>query len=267
ECQKQDWKEHKNSCKAIVPNFEKEYAVKYSNEKNQVKLLREIQMNMQYNEDFINTINQSNSQHSMQRWRTWSDELRKFLSSPRQIGDIFPRTTNLPYFPDMGGCALSFSNTPKNDKLRLSQGKVHVAVGFVDLDLLLQATIMQNEDFVEQPAKFIGYEGSVYAVAKTNVIVEMIIGKATIRSIIEAWFSAVWTKETLEHFKNAVNNIMKLGNAPVDSPPNPTKRELDPEVSSLISHWSKSVESPKSRKNAHKLWASVFDKTDSIFAI
>ncbi|CAG8439194.1 252_t:CDS:2 [Acaulospora colombiana] len=125
------------------------------------RLERTQEKNLQLNEDFINEINQTNSQNAMQRWRGWSDELLNFLSSPRQIGDIFARTTNLPYFADTGAYALSFSNTPKNGKFRLSQGKVHVAVGFVDLDLLLQATILQNKDLVEQPAKFIGYEGSV----------------------------------------------------------------------------------------------------------
>ncbi|GBC06305.1 hypothetical protein RclHR1_06750009 [Rhizophagus clarus] len=271
-CQKQDYKDHKEICvtqqpnvRVIVPNFKREYAEKYPREKSQIQLLARVQGNLQFNEDSIDKILQFND-NKIRRWRSWSKELSDFLSSPRQIGDIFARTTPIPYFSDTGSCALSFSNTHKQS-LSLNQGKVHVAVGFVDLDLLLQATIVQSEDSTEQANKFIGYEGSVYAVAKTNVIVEMMMGKAPVRSIIEVWFSTVWTIETLKYFETAAKNVLQFENAPNDKPPNPTKKELHPEVRSLISHWCQSVSSPKSRKNAHDLWASTFDRADSIFAI
>ncbi|PKC02917.1 hypothetical protein RhiirA5_363704, partial [Rhizophagus irregularis] len=92
---------------------------------------------------------------------------------------------------------------------------------------------MQNDHSVEQPNKFIGYEGSIFAVAKTNVIKEMMIVKAPIRSIIEVWFSTVWTIETLKHFENAVNIVLQYENAPNNKPPNPTKKEIHPKVRSL----------------------------------
>ncbi|PKK73854.1 hypothetical protein RhiirC2_739969, partial [Rhizophagus irregularis] len=56
----------------------------------------------------------------------------------------------------------------------------------------------------------------------------MMIGKAPIRSIIEVWFSSVWTKKTLKYFEDAVNKVLKYKDAPNNGPPNPTKNELHP---------------------------------------
>ncbi|CAG8449482.1 6128_t:CDS:1 [Ambispora gerdemannii] len=301
ECQKEDWKKHKKSCgnspvvktnETIdrtevampnlptdsspsvnwdVPDFGREYAMKYPHEKKQIQLLESAKSSLkrhQMVENFIDSdfANKPDPGYLMKRWGELSRPLLNFLASPRQIGDIFTRKTKSSYVGDKGMGALSFSNTPKQG-LVLDQGKVHVAVGFVDLDLLLRAKIVQTENSVKQPNKFIGYDGSVYAIAKTNVIKEMMMGKAPIRSIIEVWFSTTWTMETLKHFENAVKNVLKFGNAPNDSPPNPTKKELHPKVRSLISHWSESVKSPKSRQEAHRLWAKTFDSEDNVFCV
>jgi hypothetical protein len=253
-----------------VPDFEKEYIAEYPHEKQKIQFLESAKLSLkslQLVEDFIDSdLDDGNDiSYIVKRWGEWSEALQDFLISKRKIGDIFTKKTKNPYVGDRGIGALSFSNMPKQS-LRFDQGKVHVAVGFVDLDLLLRGEIMQYENS-EQPNKFIGYEGSVYAVAKTNVIVEMMMEKAPIRSIIEVWFSTVWTTETLKHFENAVKNVLLFGSAPNDRPPNPTKKELHPKVKSLISHWSKSVRSPKSRQEAHRLWAKTFTSEDSIFSI
>ncbi|GBB96643.1 hypothetical protein RclHR1_00280035 [Rhizophagus clarus] len=182
------------------------------------------------------------------------------------MGDIFTKKTKDPYILSGGEYAQSFSTMPKRN-LSFDQGKVHVAVGFVDLDFLLRARIVKTMNSVEKPNKFIGYEGSVYAVAKTNVIKEMMIGKAPIRSIIEVWFSSVWTMDALKHFEDAVKKVLQYGNAPKDDPPNPTKNELHPRVRSLISHWNESIKSPRSRQEAHKLWKGIFDHNDAVFSV
>ncbi|CAG8644024.1 9701_t:CDS:2, partial [Diversispora eburnea] len=95
----------------------------------------------------------------------------------------------------------------------------------------------------------------------------MMMEKAPIRSIIEVWFSTVWTMETLKHFENAVKKILKFGDAPNNSPPNPMKNELHPKVGSLILHWSKSIKTPKSQQEAHKLWEKTFTSEDKIFYV
>ena len=114
-CQKQDYKDHKEICvtlqltvRAIAPNFKREYAEKYPHEKSQIQLLAHVQENIQFNEDSIDKILQFND-NKIGRWRLWSKELSDFLSSPRQIGDIFARKITIPYFSDTGSCALSFS--------------------------------------------------------------------------------------------------------------------------------------------------------------
>ncbi|GBC07966.1 hypothetical protein RclHR1_07820001 [Rhizophagus clarus] len=254
-----------------VPDIGKEYATKYPNEDYQIKFLnsaksslKSLQLVERFLDKEIDDVPDPN--HLMKRWSELSDDLIDFLSSPRKFGDIFIGKTKNPYVVDKGLGALSFSNMPKQS-LILDQGKTHVAVGFVDLDLLLRARIVRNQNSVEQPNKFIGYEGSVYAVAKTNVIKEMMIKKAPIRSIIEVWFSTVWTIETLNHFEDAVKIVLKYDNAPSDKPPNPTKKELHPKVRSLISHWSKSVKNLKSRKNAHKLWMKTFNSEDGMISV
>ncbi|CAI2167999.1 13289_t:CDS:1 [Funneliformis geosporum] len=251
-----------------VPDFEQEYAKIYPQEKDQIRILgssKSSLKNLHFAESFIN-VDFEDFTHLMKRWSECSKELENFLTSPRKIGDIFTGKTKNPYVGDSGMGALSFSNMPKQS-LILDKGKVHVAVGFVDLDFLLRAEIMTRENSLNQPNKFIGYEGSVYAVAKTNVIKEMMLVKAPIRSIIEVWFSTTWTMMTLNYFKNAVKNVLKYGNAPNNGPPNPTKNELHPKVRSLISHWNDSVKSPKSRKKAHKLWSKTFNFENAVFYV
>ncbi|RIA79565.1 hypothetical protein C1645_840398 [Glomus cerebriforme] len=253
-----------------VPEFGKEYATKYPHEKEQIKCLNSARSSlkgMQIIDKIIDSdINEPDPGHILKRWMEFSNTLLKFLSSPRKIGDIFTGKTKGPYVRDKGRVAQSFSNMPKQS-LTLIKGRVHVAVGFVDLDFLLRARIVQNKSSIERPNKFIGYEGSIYAVAKTNVIKEMMMNKAPIRSIIEVWFSTVWTTETLKNFENAVKNVLQYGNAPNRSPPNPTKKELHPKVRSLISHWIKSIRSPKSRQEAHRLWIETFDSEERVFAV
>ncbi|CAB4437599.1 unnamed protein product [Rhizophagus irregularis] len=250
-----------------VPDFGKEYATKYPNETKRLQLLNRSRSLIIENQDvdkYLNLNVNGELFHTLKRWNEYSKELIKFISSPRKIGDIFTEKVKKSFDEFGGKYAQSFSNTPKQS-MTFDQGKVHVAVGFVDLDFLLRARIVKTMNSVNEPNKFIGYEGSIYAVAKTNVIKEMMIGKAPIRSIIEVWFSSVWTKKTLKCFEDAVNKVLKYKDAPNNGPPNPTKNELHPKVRSLISHWSKSVKSPKSRQEAHKLWAEAFDSGDSIF--
>ncbi|GES83754.1 tudor domain-containing protein 1 [Rhizophagus clarus] len=253
-----------------IPNFGREYAMKYPYERERIQFLNSAKSALNGHQMIDETLNNNvkgQFRHTVKRWNDYSKELKDFLSCPRKMGDIFTKKTKHQYnIVSGGGYAQSFSNMPKQS-LSFDQGKVHVAVGFVDLDFLLRARIVKTMNSVEKPNKFIGYEGSVYAVAKTNVIKEMMIGKAPIRSIIEVWFSSVWTMKTLKHFEDAVKEVLQYGNAPNDGPPNPTKNELHPRVRSLISHWNKSVKSPKSRQEAHKLWKGTFDFEDGLHVI
>ncbi|CAB5308274.1 unnamed protein product [Rhizophagus irregularis] len=301
-CQKKDWKEHRKVCGTVgteliiptsssssemrefisdlisddvvenfnVPDFEQEYAIKYPHEKMHIQFLNSAQSSIEYLQLIGRFIDhdpdEPDPKYIMNRWNEFSEVLINFLTTPRKIGDIFTGKMKSQYLGGKDVAAQSFSSMSKLS-LTYDQGKVHIAVGFVDLDLLLQAEITQNMNFIEQPNKFIGYEGSVYAVAKTNVIKEMMVKKVPIRSIIEVWFSSVWTMETLKYFEKAVKSVLQFGDAPNDGPPNPTKKELHPKVRSLISHWNKSIRSPKSHQEAHKLWTKTFISEDNVFFI
>ncbi|KAG9402224.1 hypothetical protein AC1031_006845 [Aphanomyces cochlioides] len=71
-------------------------------------------------------------------------------------------------------------------------GRVHVAVGYVDLSMLFTATKLSA------PLRWIGYEASVYSVAKT----------AAVDCILQVWYSSAWSERTLRQFRAAVLSVL-----------------------------------------------------------
>jgi hypothetical protein len=79
----------------------------------------------------------------------------------------------------------SFSNVAHRSEA-LTWDKTHVAVGFVDLGGLLFANMVGERAAAEGSLRWVGYEQSAYAVAKTLVITEMMrTGDVDARSIVQ----------------------------------------------------------------------------------
>jgi hypothetical protein len=104
-----------------------------------------------------------------------------------------------------------------------------VAVGFVDLGILLAADLEAGS----KPLRFIGIERSTYAVAKTNVIWELLKHtpssglerKQYLHSIIQVWFSSAWSFATLKAVRAALTRLCIM------------EKSFHPEVRRLLEHW------------------------------
>lgn len=139
----------------------------------------------------------------------------------------------------------SFSNQAYR-KEALLQGTTHVAVGFVDLGLLLASTLHNPPKGREGPLHFLGVEMSAYTVAKTHVIWEML--KQThsseahhddhIRSIMQVWFSSTWEEKT-ETAVNAALAVLTSSN-----------RDYHCDVLELLNHWANAFPFPLAKARA-----------------
>ena len=114
----------------------------------------------------------------------------------------------------------NFSNFPGRKDV-LTWGTTHVAVGFNDLIVLLKSRLVADGSS-NRALKFIGIDSSAYSVAKTKVLWQMMMDRSTpICSIIEVWFSATWTRSTLDLFGKALNHVvseMKIKSVPLNAP-------------------------------------------------
>jgi hypothetical protein len=133
-----------------------------------------------------------------QRWgisnQRQLEDLRQWVQNA-QFGDVCPESINstLEYGrnrTDGSGNMMrdaeqwhSFANVPAQ-KDAMTFGTTHVAVGFVDLGMLLYALYDQPVDLGE-PLRWVGYEMSAYACAKTMVITQMLLQGAPTDSILE----------------------------------------------------------------------------------
>lgn len=101
-----------------------------------------------------------------------------------------------------------FSNAPVIS-VPMAAGTLHVAIGFVDLATLLSATIGDAPEGKAGPLRWVGYECSVHAVAKTMVIATML---ATARIpadfIVQVWYSSAWTEGAWDAFRRAVAQLI-----------------------------------------------------------
>lgn len=139
----------------------------------------------------------------------------------------------------------SFSNQAYRREA-LHQGTTHVAVGFVDLGLLLASTLQNPPKGREGPLHFLGIEMSAYAVAKTHVIWEMLKQTPSseahrddhIRSIMQVWFSSTWEEKT----ETAVNAALAVLIS--------SKRNYHCDVLELLNHWANASSFPLAKARA-----------------
>ena len=115
----------------------------------------------------------------------------------RAYGDIYEFSTSQ-YIPFIRH---SFSNQAYRKEL-LTRGRTHVAIGFVDLGVLLTCELTKSG--LGAPVKFVGFDCSAYAVAKTLVvwaICERSKGRdvnvaVLVQAVVQVWFSTVWSEST-----------------------------------------------------------------------
>jgi hypothetical protein len=150
----------------------------------------------------------------------------------------------------------AFSNQAYRREI-LSLGTVHVAVGFVDLGVLLSSDVKDGPHGRSGPLRFVGVELSTFAVAKSLVIWQMIIqssqSNGTARAVLQAWFSSTWDASTEAVFRIAVDVVRAHSEL----------YEANAEVSRMLEHWaaSKGV----SLQAARSQWAdTVSDRGSSI---
>ncbi|CAK4506797.1 unnamed protein product [Aphanomyces euteiches] len=99
----------------------------------------------------------------------------------------------------------------------VSFDRVHVAVGYVDLSMLFTATNLTA------PLRWIGYEASVYSVAKTLVLRRMLLDEAAVDCILQVWYSSAWSERTLRQFRAAVVSVLS--------------HDWPPSVAQLLAWW------------------------------
>ena len=104
----------------------------------------------------------------------------------------------------------SFANVPNRCEENLTAGKTTVSIGFVDLGLLREATLLDYHSS-NQPLKWVGYEATAYCVAKTAAIIGMLQLKSSVDCILQVWYSAAWSSRTLVAFRRAVTFVLEGG--------------------------------------------------------
>ena len=160
-----------------------------------------------------------------------------YANPARRFGDVCPPVLDLmgfmpPYDPKISH---GFSNQAYRRE-KLVKGTVHVAAGFVDLGILLAADLDASSSHHRGPLRFVGFERSAYAVAKTLVIWEMIAlierptpASALTRAVLQVWFSTTWTLQTSTIFKAAVRGALHRYQG----------RSTD-DVRAILGHWAAS---------------------------
>lgn len=189
-----------------------------------------------------------NSNHPKKvRW--YCDRISNF-SKP---GAVFPMDTIADDERTVYGSLVrqSFSNSIYL-KEALYKGTTHVAVGFVDLGILLAASLEEAPDGQSGPLRFLGVEMCSYSVAKTYVIWEMLKQtpvsaqdrKGHMRSIAQVWFSTTWDEGTAGAVKSALTSLCA----------NSKQMEYHPEVKKLLEHWFNApLISLKEARKQHRL--------------
>ena len=86
-------------------------------------------------------------------------------------------------------------NTP-SPETQLEKGRTHVALGFVDLQQLMEAELISKAG--DGPVSWFGFDMNPIAVAKTKLVLAMLDEEVPIVQILQLWFSTVITSEAAE---------------------------------------------------------------------
>lgn len=170
------------------------------------------------------------------RGRPTTSIVHWYFAKKRELGDILKSHTVLQYTQGVSLLHSQFANCPVPPAQILKFGSVHVAVGFVDLGILLDSNFVEAEDKKSTKALILrGIEASSFSVAKSLVLWEM-MRDVTMKSnwVVQVWFSSVWSKGATKAFLAATSRITDIFEC------EDTYSCYPVEVISLVKHWSRS---------------------------
>jgi hypothetical protein len=148
----------------------------------------------------LESTDSTDQNYLLKRYGEYSQGILLF-SHTSKPGDIRTKNNN----PLSKHTRYNFGNMPK-PSITFSSGKTHIAIGFVDLSHFLNFQFTQESN---EPFKYIGYDGSLFCVVKTKIIIEMISREMNSESIIQVWFSSGWSKKTKNDFLIALNALLE----------------------------------------------------------
>ncbi len=151
-------------------------------------------------------------------------------------------------------------------------GSTHVSIGFNDLNSLMNMKWEKPQETKQSsPSRFVGLEMNEFNIAKTLVITEMLSSRSVpLECILQVWYSTVWSRETLGHFKKSLASVLKKGERNLAPHRNYTQGEWRPQnvsntrVGAYLRQWL--IAKPVSCKEARRLWLrNVFRQNSKIF--
>ncbi|KAL7578497.1 hypothetical protein ACA910_011561 [Epithemia clementina (nom. ined.)] len=188
---------------------------------------------------------QPNSQYILKRLGSNDRKKMEWYFTSNRLGDINPHRCVGSYNPFHRH---SFSNQTYRSET-LQRGTTHVAVGFVDLGILLTMnledppTLPSSSSWAKQnldsnaPLHFVGVEMSAYSVAKAHVLWEMLActpessslqkeRQAHLCKILQVWFSASWGQGTYDLVKYCLARLCQ------------SKNSYHGDVREILEHWA-----------------------------
>ena len=154
-----------------------------------------------------------------------------YFDKSRKRGDINHSFEFPLYTRGLSVLHSDFANCPV-PKQTLTFGSVHVAVGFNDLGILIDSTIVKPKNEDSGSLLFRGFEANPFSVAKSLVLWEM-MKNPEIKPcwVVQVWFSSVWSKKATNSFLATARHVAHY----IESEPGyPFK------VTSLVQHWAQS---------------------------
>lgn len=157
------------------------------------------------------------------------------------VGDVTARKERPDYDTN---CVMGHSNAYPQT-MDLEYGQTHVAIGYVDLGVLLTG------NFIGDPAKgplhLVGYDPSAYSMAKTLVLLQMMKRGEAVEDIVQVAYSTGWSQRTAEVFEQTVLDLLNWVVAP-------------DEVLTLLEHWVTAKETDLLEAQEHWLtWHGMVD--------
>lgn len=185
--------------------------------------------------------------HGKWRYDVAQDLLRKKQLKYGDVVDVDHRndseSLNVPYSKEIPA---HFANSPSHTDMRLEG--THVALGFNDLLVLLSAADLSTD---AAPLHFVGYERSVFSVAKSSVIACMLQnGSVSALQILQVWYSSIWSQDTVKAFREACE--MALKNNTSKAIDNPRMQHQEKQIASYLQHWMQAE--PIQAQIARKRW-------------
>ncbi|CAG8588780.1 5417_t:CDS:2, partial [Paraglomus occultum] len=237
---------HYTSCALIFPDYATEYKSYYpAHASGHMILSKATKLGERLAlQQWMTTSNSSSSRFDLaklhKRWGQTSPELFEFLSSKQLgLGSIFYKKRAAIY-----GGVNSFANEVKPE-FGFVKGSTNIAVGLI------------------------GFDASGYAVAKTKVILAMMMNDVPALNILQVWYSSVWTTATFDYFQQAVNSLVQQHRDLTDSAEKICLPHSQDEVIKHIKYWS-TVGKGDPRltlEAAHKKWVAQCPPTSHCYYI